>query len=541
MKKLIATISFMLAFLANSQVKVTNATGPNFNDGAVSVDTTGTKIKKWSIYRVVDAAIQGSELATNFKTKGGLVSGTYWVLGKKKDDGLSKFSLDTLINISIAVTKDCDSLKVTSFNVMQMPDPQNPQNGQTCIYFSIDKANYAMIDKVYTKNWDNTFTQYYGPNQGGCFMNLYNPKLYVVFTDANGCSVVGTNNKEYKPTGVPIMIVPGTEPGPITNYVALGFTDCSGYYISYDNTQYKICNYAAAQAAGIVHLDSIIVSGKFLSDCNDNTPVCQMYHPYAGYFWLDSVRAIPTRPNATNCWDDYQFNIKTLVWDNKGTKPTQPIKTNCWDNYQFNSTSCTWVNNGTQPTQPTKTNCWDNYQFDATACAWTNNGIQPNKPTSTNCWDNYQFNSTSCSWVNGGSKPLQPKDTNCWDNYQFDATACAWSNKGSQPLQPTDTIYVYQFDSVKCLWDNIGLKDSSSLSLREQELKELFWPNPFNDRIEISLTPGSYGTFTNIEGKTIQVFEGGTISIDTQILQPGTYFLNITKDRQTISLKAIKN
>jgi hypothetical protein len=238
-----------------------------------------------------------------------------------------------------------------------------------------------------------------------------------------------------------------------------------------------------------------------------------MYHPYAGYFWLDSVRAIPTRPNATNCWDDYQFNIKTLVWENKGSKPTQPIKTNCWDNYQFNSTSC----------------------------SWTNNGIQPNKPTSTNCWDNYQFNSTSCSWVNGGSKPTQPKDTNCWDSYQFDATACAWSNKGSQPLQPTDTIYVYQFDSVKCLWDNIGLKDSSSLSLREQELKELFWPNPFNDRIEISLRPGSYGTFTTIEGKTIQVFDGGSISIDTQMLQPGTYFLNITKDRQTISLKAIKN
>ena len=457
MKNTIAAISIMLAFLANAQVKSTDATAPNFSDGSVSVDTAGTNIKKWSIYRVVDGAIKGAELATNFKAKGDLAPGTYWVLGKKKDDGLAKFSLDTLINISIAVAKDCDSLKVTSFNVMQMPDPQNPQNQQTCIYFSVDKASNAMIDKVYTKNWDNTFAQYYGPNQGGCFMNLYNPKLYVVFTDANGCSVVGTNNKEYKPTGVPIMIVPGTEPGPITNYVALGFTDCSGYYISYDNTQYKICNYAAAQAAGIVHLDSIIVSGKFLSDCSDNTPVCQMYHPHAGYFWLDSVRAIPTRPNATNCWDDYQFNIKTLVWENKGEKPTQPIK------------------------------------------------------------------------------------TNCWDSYQFDNAACAWSNKGSQPLQPADTVYAYQFDSVKCLWDSIGLKDSSSLSLREQELKGLFWPNPFGDRIEIGLKPGSYGTLTSIEGKTIQSFEGGSVAIDTQMLEPGTYFLNITSNRQTISLKAIKN
>ena len=344
MKNLIAAISIMLAFLANTQVKSTNATGPNFNDGAVSVDTTGTNIKKWSIYRVVDAAIQGSELATNFKTKGGLVPGTYWVLGKKKDDGLAKFSLDTIIDISIAVAKDCDSLKVASFSVMQMPDPQNPQSQQTCIYFSVDKASYAMIDKVYTKNWDNTFTQYYGPNQGGCFMNLYNPKLYVVFTDANGCSVVGTNNKEYKPTGVPIMIVPGTEPGPITNYVALGFADCTGYYISYDNTQYKICNYAAAQAAGIVHLDSIIVSGKFLSDCSDNTPVCQMYHPYAGYFWLDSARAIPARPAAANCWDDHQFNIKTLVWENKGTQPAMPTDTIYA--YQFDSIKCAWNNAG---------------------------------------------------------------------------------------------------------------------------------------------------------------------------------------------------
>lgn len=429
MKKLITTFSIMLAFLANSQVKVTNATGPNFNDGTIEVDTTGTNIKKWSIYRVVDATIQGQELATNTKTKNGLVPGTYWVLGKKKDDGLAKFSLDTLVDISIAVTKDCDSLKVNYFNIMQMPDPQNPQNVQTCVTFSIDKANYAMIDKVYTKNWDGTFTQYYGPNQGGCFQNLYNPKLYVIFTDANGCSVVGTNNKEYKPTNFPIMIVPGTEPGPITNYVTLGFTDCTGYYINYDNTQYKICNYDVAQAAGIVHLDSIIVSGKFISNCNNNNPVCQMYHPYAGYFWLDSIKPIPTKPTNKNCWDNHQFNIETLVWENKGIKP----------------------------------------------------------------------------------------------------------------LQPVDTIYVYQFDSIKCIWENKGLKDSSSLSIQKLETKNSFWPNPFNDKIEIELKPESYATFTTIEGKIIQGPIEGKISLDTQLIPPGTYLINITNKQKTISLKAIKN
>lgn len=253
------------------------------------------------------------------------------------------------------------------------------------------------------------------------------------------------------------MVVPGTEPGPITNYFTYGFVDCSGYYINYNNTQYKICNYAAAQAAGIVHLAPIIVSGKFLSDCGDNTPVCQMYHPYAGLFWLDSVSAIPNKPNKTNCWDDHQFNTTTLVWENKGSKP--------------------------------------------------------NVPSTTNCWDSFQFNGTSCSW----------------------------ENIGSQPDKPTDTIYVYQFDSTKCLWDNVGLKDSSKLSVDRVETKDLIWPNPFNDRIEMSLAPGSYGTLTTIDGKTVMRFDSTENVIDTQLLVPGTYFLNITIDRRTTSLKAVKN
>ncbi len=413
--------------IVNAQFTVTNATGPNFNDGIVSVDTTGTKIKKWAIYKVVDGWRQEHEIAINFSSTNNLSVGTYWVLGKKKTDALNQFTLDTLINVTMAVEKNCDSLKVNFLNVMQMPDPQNPQNQpNTCISFGINKATNPFIDKVYIVE-SNSIQPYYGPNQGGCLQNIpNNTKLYVVFKDANGCSVVGTNVIEYKPTNVPIMNVPGTEPSPITNYVTIGVADCSGYYIHYNDVQYKICNSGAARS--IVHLDSIVIAGKFVTECNyvDTVPFCQMYHPYVGYFWLDSVRAVAPKPS----------------------------------------------------------------------------------------------------------------NKNCWDNFQLDTTYY-WVNLGSQPTQPIDTTYLYQFDTINCVWNNIGLKDSS-LSINKLDFNISFYPNPFKDRIELNLTPDSYGTLSSIEGKIIQRFDGGTNSIDTQKIKPGTYFLNITINQKTISQKVIK-
>ena len=427
MKILITSILTLFTIIVNSQVRVTNATGPNFKDGVVFVDTMGTNIKKWAIYKVVNGRRQDPEIATNFSSVGELSVGTYWVLGKKKTDALNQFTLDTLINVSMTVEKNCDSLKVTYFNVMQMPDPQNPQNQlNTCLSFGIDKATNPLIDKVYTKE-SNSIQPYYGPNQGGCFQNMpSNTKLYVVFKDANGCSVVGTNSVEYKPTNLPIMNVPGTEPSPITKYVTIGVADCSGFYIHYNDVQYKICNSGAAKS--IVHLDSIVISGKFVTECNyvDTIPFCQVYHPYAGYFWLDSVRAISPKPTAINCWDNFQLN----------------------------------------------------------------------------------------------------------SNYY-------WVNLGSKPSKPTDTIYVYKFDTINCIWNNVGLKDSS-LSINKLDFNTSFYPNPFKDRIELNLTPDSYGSLTTIDGKIIHKFDGGDNTIDTHNINPGTYFLNITRNQKSISWKVIK-
>lgn len=428
MKILITAIIILFTSLLNSQVMVTNATEPNFNDGIISVDISGTNIKKWAIYKVVNGWRQDPEISTNLLSTNWLSPGTYWVLGKTKTDALNRFTLDTLINVSISVVKNCDSLKVTFLNVMQMPDPQNPQNQPTtCISFGIDKASYPMIDKVYIKE-SNGIQPFYGPNQGGCFQYMPpNSNLYLVFKDANGCSVVGTNTIEYKPTNAPIINVPGTEPDPIKNYVTIGVADCSGYYIHYNNVQYKICNSGAAR--NIVHLDSIVVSGKFIPDCNyiDTVAFCQMYHPYVGYFWLDSVRAIES------------------------------------------------------------------------------------KPTGNNCWDNFQLDS-----------------------------AYYWVNLGSQPAHPADTIYAYQFDSINCIWKNEGLKDAS-LSINELEFNVSFYPNPFKDKIEINLTPDSYGTLTSIEGKIIQIFDGGKTTFDAQKINPGIYFINVTKNQKTISRKVIKD
>lgn len=323
MKKILTIVSIIFAFLLNAQVTVKNSTAPNFNDGSISVDTAGTNIKKWSIYKVVNGWRQDPEISTNLSLTKDLPVGTYWVLGKKKTDDFGKFSLDTLIDVSIEVDKNCDSLKVTYFNVMQMPDPQNPQNQNTCISYGINKATNPFIDKVYIQEWNLSIQPYYGPVQGMCFMNIpSNTKLFVIFKDVNGCSVVGTNYIEYKPNNYPVMNVPGTEPGPIKNHVTIGVADCSGYYIHYNDVQYKICNSGAAR--NIVHLDSIVVSGSFITDCNyvDTVVFCQMYHPFVGYFWLDSIKKFENNLSINELESNYSFYPNPF---NESLKISNPI------------------------------------------------------------------------------------------------------------------------------------------------------------------------------------------------------------------------
>jgi hypothetical protein len=342
MKNAIAAISMAIAFFSSSQVASTNASAPNFADGSVHVDTAGTGIKKWAIYRVENGSRQDPEIAKDFSTASGLSLGTYWVLGKKKTDAFGQFSLDTIVDISIAVDKDCDSLKVSFFSAMQMPDQQNPQQMLTCLSYSIQKANGPFIDKIYIQESGSSIQPYYGPSQGSCYPNISpSAKIYAVFKDANGCGVVGTNYVQYKPTNYPVMTVPGTEPGPIVNHVTIGVADCSGYYIHYNDVQYKICNSAAA--TGIVHLDSIVVSGRFVADCNSGGVACQIYHPFVGYFWLDSMRAIAPKPAAKNCWDSYKLD-SAGYWTNIGTQPAMPADTIYA--YQFDSTACAWKNIG---------------------------------------------------------------------------------------------------------------------------------------------------------------------------------------------------
>ena len=346
MKNLIAAISIMLAFFASAQATSKGASAPDFQNGQIKIDTAGTGIKKWAVYRVENGSRQDPAIAKDFSAASGLPLGTYWVLGKKKTDAFGQFSLDTIVDISIAADKDCDSLKVSFFSAMQMPDPQNPQNPQmlTCLSYSIQKAAGAFIDKIYIKEWNGMVSQYFGPSQGSCYPNLaQNAKIYAVFKDANGCSVVGTNDTQYKPTNYPAMTVPGTEPAPIKNHVTIGVADCSGYYIHYNDVQYKICNSGAAR--GMAHLDSIVVAGKFVSDCDykDTMIYCQMYHPHAGYFWLDSMRAIAPKPAAKNCWDDFKLDSE-YYWTNKGTQPSMPADTIYL--YQFDSIKCAWNNAG---------------------------------------------------------------------------------------------------------------------------------------------------------------------------------------------------
>ena len=90
MKNLIAAISIMLAFFASAQATSKGASAPDFQNGQIKVDTAGTGIAKWAVYRVENGSRQDPAIAKDFSTASGLPLGTYWVLGKKKTDAFGQ-------------------------------------------------------------------------------------------------------------------------------------------------------------------------------------------------------------------------------------------------------------------------------------------------------------------------------------------------------------------------------------------------------------------------------------------------------------------
>jgi hypothetical protein len=53
-------------------------------------------------------------------------------------------------------------------------------------------------------------------------------------------------------------------------------------------------------------------------------------------------------PTPTNCWDDFQYNTTSCLWENVGTQNPEPT-TECYETATFNNTTCTWdvIDNGT--------------------------------------------------------------------------------------------------------------------------------------------------------------------------------------------------
>ena len=88
---------------------------------------------------------------------------------------------------------------------------------------------------------------------------------------------------------------------------------------------------------------------------------------------------------------------------NTGVQPTQPNATNCWDNYQFNTTSCTWVNLGTQPTQP-QVGCNQIATFNNATCQWDITG-SPSTPvvTTTSSCQSYTWTANSQTYTSSGN------------------------------------------------------------------------------------------------------------------------------------------
>jgi hypothetical protein len=66
---MLAILVMLVTIFTNAQVKIQRATVPNFDNGTILIDTTGTKIKNCATYRIVDGVRVEPPLGYNQKKK----------------------------------------------------------------------------------------------------------------------------------------------------------------------------------------------------------------------------------------------------------------------------------------------------------------------------------------------------------------------------------------------------------------------------------------------------------------------------------------
>ena len=195
---MLLSLVFVFATFATSQVTVEGATAPDFNDGKIIIDTTGTGVNSWLIWKVEDGVRTDKSFGYNTKVNSGLSIGTYWILGQKPNDGYL-YSLNTQVNVGMRSSTICDSMKLTNYDRYPVPilpgDPTPPQPGFVNMKFNydIEKSCGPVNIEYYQKVASN------GPPQSMPSYSFYNNTQYnvpigscffVVVTDCNCTAII---------------------------------------------------------------------------------------------------------------------------------------------------------------------------------------------------------------------------------------------------------------------------------------------------------------------------------------------------------------
>ena len=210
-------LSILFATATTAQVTVEGATAPNFNDGKIIIDTTGTGVNSWLIWKVEDGVRTDKSFGYNTKVNGGLSIGTYWILGQKPNDGYL-YSLNTQVNVGMRSSTICDSMKLTNYDRYPVPilpgDPTPPQPGFVNMKFNydIEKSCGPVNIEYYQKIASN------GPPQLMPSYSFYNNTQYnvpigscffVVVTDCNCTSVISDMRLMPSATNYPPAVFAG--------------------------------------------------------------------------------------------------------------------------------------------------------------------------------------------------------------------------------------------------------------------------------------------------------------------------------------------
>ena len=294
MKKLLFIICILITNVFYSQIKTEGATAPDFNNGKIIIDTAGTKITGWAIYKVENGVRLENAIAWNTLELSGLGIGTYWILGQTNTDSYH-FSLDQHVIVGMKSDKPCDSMHVNNYSVNIQQDPNMQGLYNYCVNYSVDKAcGWPLEVQFYTQLGQN------GPptianNISGCLPQMIpSANVFLVVKDCS-CTYVYNDLKLVSATNYPSFGVPGTggvDPINFSEIKTVVNVDCSGYYVKYNGEEYKVCNTDLVR--NLKNKDSIIVSGTIYKDCfnNDTMVYCTLYHPNKGYLLVYNISVI---------------------------------------------------------------------------------------------------------------------------------------------------------------------------------------------------------------------------------------------------------